>query len=113
MSDTGQGWARRLTAYCWRYRRGVLLALGASLAGMAVTALVPLVPKLIIDDVIVDHDRPLAPGPRSSSSRRSWCTGWRTCGASTEGGSPSTSNTTCARRCSRRSRGSTASARTS
>jgi ATP-binding cassette subfamily B protein len=39
----------------------VLLSLGASLAGMAVTALVPLVPKLIIDDVIVKHDRPLAP----------------------------------------------------
>jgi ATP-binding cassette subfamily B protein len=48
-------------AYCWQYKRNVLLALGASLGGMAVTALVPLVPKLIIDDVIVEHDRPLAP----------------------------------------------------
>ncbi|UWE08334.1 ABC transporter ATP-binding protein/permease [Actinacidiphila bryophytorum] len=56
-----QGWLRRLTAYCWRYRSAVLLSLGASLAGMAVTALVPLVPKLIIDDVIVKHDKPLAP----------------------------------------------------
>ncbi|MFF5715879.1 ABC transporter ATP-binding protein [Streptomyces buecherae] len=56
-----EGWARRLTRYCWRYRRNVVLALGASLAGMAVTALVPLVPKLIIDDVIVAGDRPLAP----------------------------------------------------
>ncbi|MEU7046330.1 ABC transporter transmembrane domain-containing protein [Streptomyces varsoviensis] len=58
---TEQGWARRLTRYCWRYRRNVLLALGSSLAGMAVTALVPLVPKLIIDDVIGSHSRPLAP----------------------------------------------------
>ncbi|MFG1805988.1 ABC transporter ATP-binding protein [Streptomyces sp. NPDC049040] len=56
-----QGWLRRLAGYCWRYRRNVLLALGASLAGMAVTALVPLVPKLIIDDVIVKHDKPLMP----------------------------------------------------
>ncbi|WP_329178805.1 ABC transporter ATP-binding protein [Streptomyces sp. NBC_01477] len=56
-----QGWLRRLTAYCWRYRSSVLLSLGASLAGMAVTALVPLVPKLIIDDVIVKHDKPLLP----------------------------------------------------
>ncbi|WP_329132180.1 ABC transporter ATP-binding protein/permease [Streptomyces sp. NBC_01476] len=56
-----QGWLRRLTAYCWRYKREVLLALGASLGGMGVTALVPLVPKLIIDDVIVKHDKPLAP----------------------------------------------------
>ncbi|MER8158072.1 ABC transporter ATP-binding protein [Streptomyces sp. NPDC094472] len=47
--------------YCWLYRKDVLLALGASLAGMAVMALVPLVPKLIIDDVIVQQDRSLAP----------------------------------------------------
>ncbi|WP_432254106.1 ABC transporter transmembrane domain-containing protein [Streptomyces sp. HNM1019] len=57
----GQGWVRRLFGYCWRYRGDVLLALGASLAGMAVMALVPLVPKLIIDDVIVSHDRSLTP----------------------------------------------------
>ncbi|MFG2137239.1 ABC transporter ATP-binding protein [Streptomyces sp. NPDC048650] len=56
-----QGWARRLTRDCWQYRRDVLLALGSSLAGMAVMALVPLVPRLIIDDVIVRHDRSLAP----------------------------------------------------
>ncbi|KUJ69227.1 ABC transporter [Streptomyces albus subsp. albus] len=56
-----QGWVRRLTRYCWRYRRNVLLSLGASLAGMAVMALVPLVPRLIIDDVVVAHSRPIAP----------------------------------------------------
>lgn len=56
-----QGWLRRLLGYCWRYRRNVLLALGASLGGMAVSALVPLVPKLIIDDVVLAHDRPLLP----------------------------------------------------
>ncbi|MEV4435295.1 ABC transporter ATP-binding protein [Streptomyces sp. NPDC049555] len=60
-TTTGQGWARRLTGYCWRYRGAVLLALGSSLAGMAVMALVPLIPKLIIDDVIGAHRRPLAP----------------------------------------------------
>ncbi|MFF4159562.1 ABC transporter ATP-binding protein [Streptomyces sp. NPDC001678] len=59
--STGQGWARRLAGYCWRYRDAVLLALGSSLAGMAVMALVPLIPKLIIDDVIGSHQRPLAP----------------------------------------------------
>ncbi|NJP76950.1 ABC transporter ATP-binding protein [Streptomyces telluris] len=58
---TGQGWARRLAGYCWRYRGTVLLALGSSLGGMAVMALVPLIPKLIIDDVIGSHQRPLAP----------------------------------------------------
>ncbi|WP_037907828.1 ABC transporter ATP-binding protein [Actinacidiphila yeochonensis] len=52
---------RRLSGYAWRYKRSVLLSLGASLVGMGVTALVPLVPKVIIDHVIVGHDQPLAP----------------------------------------------------
>ncbi|MER7463457.1 ABC transporter ATP-binding protein [Streptomyces sp. NPDC097981] len=54
-----QGWARRLAAYTWRYRLNVLLALGSSLAGMAVMALVPLVTRVIIDDVIGDHSKPM------------------------------------------------------
>ncbi|MGW6914627.1 ABC transporter ATP-binding protein [Kitasatospora sp. NPDC054939] len=47
--------------YCWRSRRSVLLAFGASLVGMAVTSLVPLITKLIIDDVITQHTRSLLP----------------------------------------------------
>lgn len=62
-STASQGWLRRLNAYCWRYRRNFLLSFGASLAGMAVTALVPLITKMIIDDVITTHKRSLAPGP--------------------------------------------------
>ncbi|WP_344345458.1 ABC transporter ATP-binding protein [Kitasatospora putterlickiae] len=50
-----------MLGYCWRSRRSVLLSFGASLLGMAVTALVPLVTKVIIDDVITAHTRPLAP----------------------------------------------------
>ncbi|MCX5198304.1 ABC transporter ATP-binding protein/permease [Streptomyces sp. NBC_00249] len=56
-----QGWGRRLAAYTWRYKRNVLLALGSSLAGMAVMALVPLVTKVIIDDVIGDRTKDMAP----------------------------------------------------
>ncbi|MGW1335076.1 ABC transporter ATP-binding protein [Streptomyces rubiginosohelvolus] len=55
-----QGWGRRLTGYAWRYWRNVVLALGSSLAGMAVMALVPLITKVIIDDVVTDHTRSLA-----------------------------------------------------
>ncbi|MFF2147051.1 ABC transporter ATP-binding protein [Kitasatospora sp. NPDC058190] len=55
------GWLRRLIGYSWRSRSSLLLAFGASLVGMAVTALVPLVTKLIIDDVIVAHTRSLTP----------------------------------------------------
>lgn len=50
------GWARRLTALCWTYRRNVLLALGASLGGMAVMALMPLLTKAIVDDIVDGGD---------------------------------------------------------
>ncbi|MCW7947150.1 ABC transporter [Streptomyces hygroscopicus] len=56
-----QGWARRLAGYAWRYRKDVVLALGASLGGMALMAVVPLITKLIIDDVIGNHSRSMAP----------------------------------------------------
>ncbi|MDX2593537.1 MULTISPECIES: ABC transporter ATP-binding protein [Streptomyces] len=55
-----RGWARRLAGYAWRYPKDVVLALGASLAGMAVLAVVPLITKVIIDDVIGDHSRSMA-----------------------------------------------------
>ncbi|MFD5898125.1 ABC transporter ATP-binding protein [Streptomyces sp. NPDC060366] len=54
------GWARRLVGYAWRYRRNVILALGSSLAGMAVMALVPLITKVVIDDVIGTGTRSIA-----------------------------------------------------
>ncbi|OKJ06014.1 ABC transporter ATP-binding protein [Kitasatospora sp. CB01950] len=56
-----QGWLRRLGGYCWRYRRNLLLSFGSSLVGMAITAIIPLITKLIIDDVITTHRRPLTP----------------------------------------------------
>ncbi|MGW5333474.1 ABC transporter ATP-binding protein [Streptomyces bauhiniae] len=56
-----RGWARRLAGYAWRHPKDVVLALGASLGGMAVMAVVPLITKVIIDDVIGDHTRGMAP----------------------------------------------------
>ncbi|MFF8604522.1 ABC transporter ATP-binding protein [Streptomyces sp. NPDC015346] len=55
-----EGWARRLAGYAWRYKKNVVLALGSSLAGMAVLALVPLITKVIIDDVVTARTRSLA-----------------------------------------------------
>ncbi|MFE5211172.1 ABC transporter ATP-binding protein [Streptomyces sp. NPDC056600] len=55
--ENGPGWARRLAAYAWRHPKDVILALGSSLAGMAVMALIPLITKVIIDDVIGDRSR--------------------------------------------------------
>ncbi|WP_055604176.1 ABC transporter ATP-binding protein [Streptomyces aureus] len=60
VGEKQQGWARRLAGYAWRYRANTLLALGSSLVGMAVLALVPLVTKVIIDDVIGTKTRDLA-----------------------------------------------------
>ncbi|MER6015763.1 ABC transporter ATP-binding protein [Streptomyces bluensis] len=61
--ETGeiQGWARRLAGYAWRYPKDVVLALGSSLAGMALMAVVPLITKVIIDDVVTDQTRSMAP----------------------------------------------------
>ncbi|MFF0966282.1 ABC transporter ATP-binding protein [Streptomyces sp. NPDC003703] len=56
-----RGWVRRLASYAWRHPRDVLLALGSSLAGMAVLALVPLITKVIIDDVVGDRSRAMTP----------------------------------------------------
>ncbi|MFH8841154.1 ABC transporter ATP-binding protein [Streptomyces sp. NPDC017868] len=60
VGEKQRGWARRLAGYAWRYKANTLLALGSSLAGMAVLALVPLVTKVIIDDVIGAKTRSLA-----------------------------------------------------
>ncbi|MEU6158360.1 ABC transporter ATP-binding protein [Streptomyces sp. NPDC047130] len=58
--ENSPGWARRLAAYAWRHPKDVILALGSSLAGMAVMALIPLITKVIIDDVIVHRTREMA-----------------------------------------------------
>ncbi|MFE0100251.1 ABC transporter ATP-binding protein [Streptomyces sp. NPDC059009] len=56
-----RGWGKRLAGYAWRYPKDVVLALGSSLGGMAVMALVPLITKVIIDDVVEDRTRSMAP----------------------------------------------------
>ncbi|HEY3503172.1 MAG TPA: ABC transporter ATP-binding protein [Actinocatenispora sp.] len=61
VGTNGPGWLRRLLGYCWRYRTRVILAFGASVAGMAVTALVPLIQRSIVDDAILSERRPLLP----------------------------------------------------
>ena len=59
----GQGdrWLRRLTGYCWRYRRSFVLALGGALLATVVTAVIPLIQRTIVDDVIVTHKRSIWP----------------------------------------------------
>ncbi len=55
------GWMRRLAPFMLAHKRNVAIAFGVSVLGMAVSALTPLVEKVIIDDVIGQRTRPLAP----------------------------------------------------
>ena len=55
---TPAGWLRRLAGYCARHRRDLVLAFGSSVVSYAVAALVPLVVRHVVDDVV---DRPGAP----------------------------------------------------
>jgi ATP-binding cassette subfamily B protein len=55
------GWLRRLSPFLLAHKRDVLTALGVAVAGQAVAALTPVVEKIIIDDVVIGHRRPLAP----------------------------------------------------
>ncbi|MGH3151492.1 MAG: ABC transporter transmembrane domain-containing protein, partial [Streptosporangiaceae bacterium] len=56
-----QGWLRRLATYCWRFRRLVIISLGGALLASAATAVIPLIQRRIIDDVIVTHKQSIWP----------------------------------------------------
>jgi ATP-binding cassette, subfamily B, bacterial len=59
LTGNGQGWLRRLAGYCWRYPRGVTLALGGSLLATVVTAVIPLIQRDIVDNAIFAHHQPI------------------------------------------------------
>jgi ATP-binding cassette, subfamily B, bacterial len=48
-------WLIRLTGYCWHYRRNFLLALTGAVMATAFTAVIPLLQRTIVDNVIVTH----------------------------------------------------------
>jgi ATP-binding cassette, subfamily B, bacterial len=55
------GWIRRLSGQVWKHKRDVLIAFGAAVLGSAGQAMVPLVARTIVDDVIGHPDAPLWP----------------------------------------------------
>jgi ATP-binding cassette, subfamily B, bacterial len=61
-SGYGEGWLRRLTAYCWRHKRLSIVALGASLVSTLATTAVPLIQRDIVDDAILTRTQPIWPG---------------------------------------------------
>ena len=48
-------WIRRLTVYCWRFKRDVIISLGGSVLYTATALLIPLLQRSIIDNVIVSR----------------------------------------------------------
>ena len=54
-------WLRRLTAYCWRYRRNFIFAAAGAVLATAFTAAIPLIQRDIIDNVIVTHKQSIWP----------------------------------------------------
>ena len=61
-SGYGEGWLRRLLAYCWRHKGLSLVAFGASVLATLVTVVIPLIQRDIIDNAIVQHTQPIWPG---------------------------------------------------
>ena len=57
----GRGWIRRLLPFVLAHKRNLFLAFGAALVGQGVTGLLPVIEKVLIDDVVVGRRRPLAP----------------------------------------------------
>ena len=57
----GRSWIRRLVPFLAAHKRNVFLAFGVAIVGQGVTSLTPAVERLIVDDVILHHRRPLAP----------------------------------------------------
>lgn len=55
------GWIRRLMPFVLAHKSKVFVALGFSVLGMSVTALTPLISKVVIDDVTGSNDGNIAP----------------------------------------------------
>lgn len=58
---TETGWLRRLLGYCLRHRRQMIASVGGALLAMLAMTAIPLVERVIIDDVIVTPRRDLTP----------------------------------------------------
>jgi ATP-binding cassette subfamily B protein len=55
------GWIRRLIGYMRPHKKNAFIAFGVAAAGQLIQSLLPLVQKVVIDDVITTQEKPLAP----------------------------------------------------
>ena len=56
-----QGWIRRLVGYMKPHKKNAYVAFGVAIGGQLIQSLLPAVQKVVIDDVITHHKKPLAP----------------------------------------------------
>src|SRR6185295_8626510 len=64
-----QGWIRRLVGYMKPHKKNAYIAFGVAIGGQLIQSLLPIVQKVVVDDVITPHTRngvrtpgkPLAP----------------------------------------------------
>src|SRR5690242_8209792 len=54
-------WLRRLAAYCWRFKRDVIIALAGALLATAATLIIPLLQRSVIDNVIITRHESVWP----------------------------------------------------
>ena len=59
--DAPQGWIRRLSGQVWKHKRDVQISFVAAVLGSAGQAMVPLIARTVVDDVIGDPTKPLWP----------------------------------------------------
>ena len=62
-ADEGRtlGWLRRLSPWVLAHKGTAAVSLSAAVIGMVATALIPLVQRAVIDNVVLTHTEPLAP----------------------------------------------------
>jgi ATP-binding cassette subfamily B protein len=56
-----QGWVRRLLGYMKPHKKNAYIAFGVAIGGQLIQSLLPVVQKVVLDDVITAKRRPLAP----------------------------------------------------
>jgi ATP-binding cassette subfamily B protein len=56
-----QGWIRRLVGYMKPHKKNAYIAFGVAAGGQLIQSFLPVVQKVIVDDVITTHTKPLAP----------------------------------------------------
>jgi ATP-binding cassette subfamily B protein len=61
MSTSSPGWVRRLIGYMKPHKKHAYVAFGVAAGGQLIQSVLPLVQKVIVDDVVTARTRPLAP----------------------------------------------------